>query len=45
MACYDGNYLVKYDPLIDKHIMERRKSRSELLTDFRIIQVAQPQLL
>ncbi|MDB6111836.1 MAG: amidophosphoribosyltransferase [Pedosphaera sp.] len=24
MACYDGNYPVKYDPLVDKHIMERR---------------------
>ncbi|MDB6018077.1 MAG: amidophosphoribosyltransferase [Pedosphaera sp.] len=24
MACYDGNYPVAYDPLVDKHIMERR---------------------
>jgi amidophosphoribosyltransferase len=27
MACYDGNYPVKYDPMMDKHIMERRRSR------------------
>ncbi|EEF57755.1 amidophosphoribosyltransferase [Pedosphaera parvula] len=24
MACYDGNYPVKYDSMVDKHIMERR---------------------
>ena len=24
MACYDGKYPVQYDPLTDKHIMERR---------------------
>src|ERR1043165_7622670 len=24
MACYDGNYPVKYDPKLEKHIMERR---------------------
>jgi amidophosphoribosyltransferase len=24
MACYDGDYPVPYDPLMDKHIMERR---------------------
>ncbi len=29
MACYDGNYPVSYDPLADKHIMERRRSRVE----------------
>jgi amidophosphoribosyltransferase len=33
MACYDGNYPVPYDPMVDKHIMERRRSRTEgLLT-------------
>ena len=26
MACYDGNYPVPYDPLVDKHIMERRRA-------------------
>jgi amidophosphoribosyltransferase len=25
MACYDGDYPVSYDPLVDKHIMERRR--------------------
>ena len=29
LACYDGNYPVAYDPLTDKHIMERRRHRSE----------------
>jgi amidophosphoribosyltransferase len=24
MACYDGDYPVPYDPMMDKHIMERR---------------------
>ncbi|MDB6055551.1 MAG: amidophosphoribosyltransferase, partial [Verrucomicrobiales bacterium] len=45
MACYDGNYPVKYDPLMDKHIMERRRSRSELLTDGIIEEASQPRLL
>ncbi len=31
MACYDGVYPVPYDPLIDKEIMEHRRSRSETL--------------
>ena len=29
MACYDGNYPVKYDPLVDKNIMEQRVARSQ----------------
>ncbi|HYV31649.1 MAG TPA: amidophosphoribosyltransferase [Candidatus Binatia bacterium] len=29
MACYDGHYPVSYDPKMDKHIMERRRSRFE----------------
>src|SRR6266480_445309 len=29
MACYDGNYPVPYDPLIDKNVIERRRSRVE----------------
>ena len=29
MACYDGNYPVPYDPLMDKHIIERRRNRME----------------
>jgi len=31
MACYDGNYPVPYDPMVDKHIMERRRLRAESL--------------
>ena len=31
MACYDGNYPVAYDPLVDKHIIERRRARVESL--------------
>jgi amidophosphoribosyltransferase len=27
MACYNGQYPVPYDPLIDKHIIERRRNR------------------
>ncbi len=33
MACYDGDYPVPYDPKIDKHIMERRRSRVEGLAE------------
>src|SRR5437773_864414 len=29
MACYNGDYPVAYDPLTDKHIMERRRNRIE----------------
>ena len=29
MACYDGDYPVPYDPLVDKHIMERRKDQAQ----------------
>lgn len=31
MACYDGQYPVPYDPLVDKHIIERRKRLAETL--------------
>ena len=33
MACYDGNYPVPYDPLLDKHIIERRRARIEGLAE------------
>jgi len=33
MACYNGNYPVPYDEQVDKHIMERRRSRIEGLTE------------
>lgn len=28
LACYDGIYPVPYDPLIDKHVIERRRART-----------------
>ncbi|HVK59513.1 MAG TPA: amidophosphoribosyltransferase [Candidatus Kapabacteria bacterium] len=31
MACYDGDYPVQYDPIVDKHIMEHRRSRTATL--------------
>ncbi len=31
MACYDGNYPVPYDPLLDKHIIERRRKLTQTL--------------
>lgn len=33
MACYNGDYPVAYDPLTDKHIIERRRARIEGLTE------------
>jgi hypothetical protein len=30
MACYDGNYPVPYDPLLNKHINERRRTTQTL---------------
>src|SRR5258708_25895469 len=31
MACYDGNYPVPYDPLLNKHINERRRRTTQTL--------------
>ena len=31
MACYDGNYPVRYDPTVDKNIMERRSAQTQSL--------------
>ncbi len=33
MACYDGDYPVKYDPSVDKHIIERRNGRITSLSE------------
>ena len=33
MACYDGDYPVPYDPMVDKHIIETRRQRAESLGD------------
>jgi amidophosphoribosyltransferase len=45
MACYDGNYPVAYDPLVDKHIMERRRLRVEGLSDALVKEEMQARLL
>jgi len=45
MACYDGNYPVNYDPLADKHIMERRRSRVGSLGEALVKEEAQVRLL
>lgn len=44
MACYDGNYPVPYDPMVDKHIMERRRSRTEGLGEALATLEQQPRL-
>jgi amidophosphoribosyltransferase len=31
MACYDGKYPVPYDPVLDKHIIERRRRQAQTL--------------
>jgi amidophosphoribosyltransferase len=31
MACYDGHYPVAFDPLLDKHIIERRRKLTQTL--------------
>ena len=31
MACYDGNYPVAYNPVLNKHIIERRKRQTQTL--------------
>jgi amidophosphoribosyltransferase len=45
MACYDGNYPVKYDPAVNKHIIERRNGRGPGLTDSLAKERAQIKLL
>jgi amidophosphoribosyltransferase len=45
MACYDGHYPVPYDPLVDKHLIERRRARVESLGDALIKEELQPSLL
>jgi amidophosphoribosyltransferase len=45
MACYDGNYPVAYDPLVDKYIMERRKARVEGLGEALVKDELQTRLL
>jgi amidophosphoribosyltransferase len=45
MACYDGNYPVPYDPMVDKHIIERRRARVETLSEALAKDELQPRLL
>jgi len=44
-ACYDGDYPVPYDPMVDKHIMERRRARVETLSEALVKEELQPRLL
>jgi amidophosphoribosyltransferase len=45
MACYDGNYPVPYDPLLDKHIIERRRKLTLTLGEAAALEDAQIKLL
>jgi amidophosphoribosyltransferase len=45
MACYDGNYPVRFDPAVDKHIIERRNGRIPTLSDSLAKEKAQIKLL
>src|SRR3954469_14128800 len=45
MSCYDGNYPVEYDPSMDKHIMERRRSRTQSFAEEFAAEEAQIKLL
>jgi amidophosphoribosyltransferase len=45
MACYDGNYPVSYDPLVDKHIMERRRAKVQGLGEELVREEMQKKLL
>jgi amidophosphoribosyltransferase len=45
MACYDGNYPVAYDPVLDKNIIEKRKRRVASLAEAVALDKAQIELL
>jgi amidophosphoribosyltransferase len=45
MACYDGNYPVPYNAVLDKHIIERRRARVETLGEALAKDQLQPRLL
>jgi amidophosphoribosyltransferase len=45
MACYNGEYPVPFDPMVDKHIMERRRARVETLSGVLAKEELQPRLL
>jgi amidophosphoribosyltransferase len=44
-ACYDGQYPVPYDPVLNKHIIERRRARVETLGETLAKEERQPKLL
>ena len=45
MACFNGDYPVKYDPNLDKEIIERRRARSGGIADALAAEALQPKLL
>jgi amidophosphoribosyltransferase len=45
MACYNGDYPVPYNPVLDKHIIERRRARVETLGEALAKDQLQPRLL
>ncbi len=45
MACYNGRYPVVYDPVVDKHIMERRRAKVETLGEALAKEDMQPRFL
>jgi len=45
MACYDGQYPVPFDPVLDKHIIEQRRARVETLGESLAKDEKQPKLL
>jgi amidophosphoribosyltransferase len=45
LACYVGNYPVPYDPLVDKHILDRRRARAESVGEALTKEALQPKLL
>lgn len=45
MACYDGKYPVPYDPLLDKHIIERRRKQAQTLGEVAAQEDSQIKLL
>jgi amidophosphoribosyltransferase len=45
MACYDGVYPVRFDPLADKHIMERRSAMAQGLGEELVREELQTKLL
>jgi amidophosphoribosyltransferase len=45
MACFNGDYPVPYDPMVDKHIIERRRASVESLGEALAKEELQPKLL